>query len=615
MSDYYVDLALSGNGGDGSSGNPWHIQDLIDNSLGELPTGTILYLKGTGTVDGDLDIGSDSNGPLTIDKWGSDPFQLFLNGIGNTLNPSHGSTVKNGIIQCFEVNFNNGGTILNCYISGSTLGVSTPNDNGLLKGCTLSFPSTPGSIYATSPGLLTLIDTIIIGGIDNAEWDCANSTNCVYTNASVPGTGTHTNAQANWTPPALPAWNAARSAFNSAVLSVGINTPPEPGTPPYTGYTVGLWDSARSGIGALDFSTGSWDDTTPQEGFAVYDKSIDRVRLFNGTDWNNKLFSTKAAEISDLTDKPLIVPGDLLVIEDSADSNNKKKVSVNNLTPFKFNAIITPTDLSSDVNDYNPAGLSNANAIIQNATTDVNITGIAGGAAGRFLILHNEGAYSITLKQNSSLSSAINRFDFAGNMDITLIRDQCIVLWYDNVQNNWHNIAQGANQFPTATYMADQLISPIATEYPVSGVNIATLARGSLNNSLSILQFDDTTNEGCAFEIVVPPEALNINLDLIFRAETAPGTPKTVVPALYWRLIPNNLAMPSWSSKKSFLSNLALPATNPYYQYATIKARLVDIGVPRTGNLVQFELIRDAASATDDLVGDFNLKYLKVWFA
>ena len=67
--------------------------------------------------------------------------------------------------------------------------------------------------------------------------------------------GTLNDTQTSWTAPTWPSWDDSSSAFNSSVLSDGINTPPEPGNTPYTGYETGLWGEPRTGIGAFYFTT------------------------------------------------------------------------------------------------------------------------------------------------------------------------------------------------------------------------------------------------------------------------------------------------------------------------------------------------------------------------
>ncbi|MBK8968627.1 MAG: hypothetical protein IPM36_18555 [Lewinellaceae bacterium] len=77
---------------------------------------------------------------------------------------------------------------------------------------------------------------------------------------------------------------------------------------------------------------------------------------------------------------------------------------------------ITPSQITSDQNDYNPSGLSTA-AVLRLSTdgTFRKITGLAGGASNRTITLLNIGSYTILLKNESASSSASNRFAFDGD--------------------------------------------------------------------------------------------------------------------------------------------------------------------------------------------------------
>jgi hypothetical protein len=71
----------------------------------------------------------------------------------------------------------------------------------------------------------------------------------------IPGAGsTLINSQTGWAQPINPSWNDAdRNDFHTVILSSGTIMPPQPGDPPYTTFEVGLWDTSRSGIGAVYF--------------------------------------------------------------------------------------------------------------------------------------------------------------------------------------------------------------------------------------------------------------------------------------------------------------------------------------------------------------------------
>lgn len=93
-----------------------------------------------------------------------------------------------------------------------------------------------------------------------------------------------------------------------------------------------------------------------------------------------------------------------------------------------FNYLI-PAQITGDQNNYNPPGLSTAALIEISSDAARNITGLAGGAIGRMLALVNVGGSPITLKNQSGLSSAVNRFKFSA--DIVLQPSDGVLLIYD----------------------------------------------------------------------------------------------------------------------------------------------------------------------------------------
>jgi hypothetical protein len=106
---------------------------------------------------------------------------------------------------------------------------------------------------------------------------------------------------------------------------------------------------------------------------------------------------------------------------------------------FILSADITPAQITADQNDYNPTGLSTASTLRLSSDASRNITGLAGGADGRVLLLHNVGANAIVLKDESASSTAANRF--ALSADITLAADQVAVVQYDSTSSRWRAIA------------------------------------------------------------------------------------------------------------------------------------------------------------------------------
>lgn len=103
-----------------------------------------------------------------------------------------------------------------------------------------------------------------------------------------------------------------------------------------------------------------------------------------------------------------------------------------------FNGKTSPSQITSNQNDYNPTGLHHNLHIRLNSDASRDITGIVAGINGEMLVLHNIGSFNIVLKDESGSSSAANRL--ALNADITLLPDQSIWLWYDSTSTRWRAI-------------------------------------------------------------------------------------------------------------------------------------------------------------------------------
>jgi hypothetical protein len=152
------------------------------------------------------------------------------------------NVISGGIIMSYEGLILNSETVSNMYLN-----VAEAIDASLttVNGCTIF-----AEIYLINHKTCTYKDCII-NQVEAGDTQTYNK--CVFSCADW-GTGTKTNCQFSWTAPSWPAWNAARSAFDEDILSVGINKPsPWEGNSPYTGYATGLWGTARTGIGAMDF--------------------------------------------------------------------------------------------------------------------------------------------------------------------------------------------------------------------------------------------------------------------------------------------------------------------------------------------------------------------------
>lgn len=110
-----------------------------------------------------------------------------------------------------------------------------------------------------------------------------------------------------------------------------------------------------------------------------------------------------------------------------------------------FSSVITPTQITSNQNDYNPTSLSTATAVRISTDASRNITGMQGGTAGRMILLINAGSFNAVLQAENVGSSAANRF--ALTYDFTLLPGWMVLLWYDSTSTRWRAAMPQASAF------------------------------------------------------------------------------------------------------------------------------------------------------------------------
>jgi hypothetical protein len=156
-----------------------------------------------------------------------------------------------------------------------------------------------------------------------------------------------------------------------------------------------------------------------------------------------------------------VVPG--TVVTDTSTGTQVQTVTGGTAVPYTpiqtsgkviFGTSISPAALGADVNDYSPTGLLTSSGVRVSATGVArNITGLAAGAGGQLLLLHNVGTLAVILKDESASSTAANRF--ALNADVTLNADQSTLLQYDATSSRWRVIggtgSGGGSSSPTTT--------------------------------------------------------------------------------------------------------------------------------------------------------------------
>src|SRR3954453_8074970 len=115
--------------------------------------------------------------------------------------------------------------------------------------------------------------------------------------------------------------------------------------------------------------------------------------------------------------------------------------------------VISPPQITANQNDYNPAGAATASVLQLSSDASRNITGLAGGAEGRLVSLINIGGQAIVLADESSSSSAANRFTLGASL--TVAAKQAALLRYDGTAARWRLIAGASGLLAAANNLSD----------------------------------------------------------------------------------------------------------------------------------------------------------------
>lgn len=168
---------------------------------------------------------------------------------------------------------------------------------------------------------------------------------------------------------------------------------------------------------------------------------------------------------------------------------------------FALSGDISPAQITSNQNDYNPTGLSTASVLRLDCDANRDITGIAGGADGRMIVIHNIGSGHITLKHQSASSSAANRFKFPTTYDFNITVDASVALWYDGTSARWRLLdgaLHGACRTIAGTLYVENLIIGFDGSGGLDAKTIVYLS-GTITPATITSQEDDYTLGGSPY--------------------------------------------------------------------------------------------------------------------
>jgi len=120
---------------------------------------------------------------------------------------------------------------------------------------------------------------------------------------------------------------------------------------------------------------------------------------------------------------------------------------------FALTGVVAPAQITSNQNDYNPAGVAAAAVLQISSDASRSISGLANGAEGRVVSVVNIGSQPITLLDESASSSAANRFTLGGNL--VLAAKQATILRYDGTASRWRAISGGMGFLTGSNNLSD----------------------------------------------------------------------------------------------------------------------------------------------------------------
>ena len=177
-------------------------------------------------------------------------------------------------------------------------------------------------------------------------------------------------------------------------------------------------------------------------------------------------------KISGLTSGSPAVAADELPVSRTANTATRRVTaqSVANLvrsidTDIALTGDISPAQLTGDQNDWNPTNLSTASTIRVDTDRVIQLTGLAGGADGRLIVLRNVSSTfsDLLLRDQHSGSSAANRFALPYDF-LRITTHAAVLLQYDATDSLWRVISAVPNMRWTGHFAEDEFLNHTGSE-------------------------------------------------------------------------------------------------------------------------------------------------------
>jgi hypothetical protein len=307
----------------------------------------------------------------------------------------------------------------------------------------------------------------------------------------------------------------------------------------------------------------------------------------------DKLLTSDAAEIAAFTAKGTPTTADLLVIEDAADSNKKKKITIATL----------------------PAAAPAAHAFGGALHTADTLANLKTKVSAPDTLLTSDAAEIAAFTAVSTANNLENNLMVIEDVNDTNKKKKMTLLTLKEI----------FFRFPEFHYTADQARPPIASDFPVNGENFAALMEDSLKNSIMVREFLAASKTGVCLDFYMPgvsPSGIptNLVLQIAWRQQTAEAAGKYLQLAMYTRQLASGAAAPAWTAKQSPVAtegSLTLPcSTDTNWQLSLVRIPLANFSTPLVyARPTQIELIRDTDSADDTAVNKTNISFFRIAFS
>lgn len=139
---------------------------------------------------------------------------------------------------------------------------------------------------------------------------------------------------------------------------------------------------------------------------------------------------------------------------------------------IKLSGDISPSQITANQDNYAPTGFATAAVLrINSDASGRTITGIAGGADGRVIVILNVGSFPIVFSNESASSSAANRMALGSNVIVPA--GSALTLLYDSTSSRWRFVAG-----PSTGEVTQTLTDGATINWDVSSGNIAKVTLG-----------------------------------------------------------------------------------------------------------------------------------------